>query len=425
MAATIILFLHTFITASFSIPIGDRVAYYISRFKDTVTIKIEQIEPQSPNWKLEQVFWAFDKPVDNCIPITVYSHPTTNGHGITKYGHENIIFWFFAYDSTDHSTTLQTTLTQYSVYQNPATFHIWKTKDINISTLSSNTNLLFTFYAFEYDDKYIQNISVHNCDQCNLQPPFQSTIYSYYLIVPDDAKNVYFTTNPSENVRFIFDDPTYLLTEQETLEKKVNQIVSYNVGAFENVNSLKMEDIEKVMLSFYNENQIDNNTINKYMNISLFQWISEFVQDDTVHNLIETKYKNLSAKIESINNRETLDSDGLLHEPWTPITVDIHYDLHHYRIFVIRKSGEFDLKQFKKTMELNKNAYVEHSSRKCPDISIDAIVDSDIPEWWDRIRVWVVSCTVLIVMATYICYDRYSYFQLVKKHIPENQTKGG
>eukprot|EP01084_Bolivina_argentea_P041450 76486_1 len=260
---------------------------------------------------------------------------------------------------------------------------------------------------------------------CNLQPPFQSTIYSYYLIVPDDAKNVYFTTNPSENVRFIFDDPTYLLTEQETLEKKVNQIVSYNVGAFENVNSLKMEDIEKVMLSFYNENQIDNNTINKYMNISLFQWISEFVQDDTVHNLIETKYKNLSAKIESINNRETLDSDGLLHEPWTPITVDIHYDLHHYRIFVIRKSGEFDLKQFKKTMELNKNAYVEHSSRKCPDISIDAIVDSDIPEWWDRIRVWVVSCTVLIVMATYICYDRYSYFQLVKKHIPENQTKGG
>ena len=181
---------------------------------------------------------------------------------------------------------------------------------------------------------------------------------------------------------------------------------------------MNKEEVEKVMLSFYNKNQIDNNTINLSLNKSLFEWISEFVNDDTTHNLIETTYKNISDKLqENLNINDSnneLNAEGLLHQPWVPVTVDIHYDLHHYRIFVIRKSGQYDIDQFRKSVELNKDAYLR--SRICPDISLDAIIKTEIPEWWDGIRVYVVSGAVFVIMSLYILYDRYKYNQLLKNH---------
>ena len=171
----------------------------------------------------------------------------------------------------------------------------------------------------------------------------------------------------------------------------------------------------------------------KVTNLPFYQWLSEFVGVDTNHYLIDKVYKSLAVQIENGDNffanntnlendgRATLDSDGLLSQPWTPITVDIHYDLHHYRIFVIRKAGEFDLKQFEKSMELNKNAYLR--TRNCPDISLDAIIETDIPEWWDKMRVWVVSFGVIIIMGSYILYGRYSYNRLVQRYRASQQIE--
>ena len=273
----------------------------------------------------------------------------------------------------------------------------------------------------------MQDITVHNCGKnCTLTPAFDPHIYSYYVLLPDNVQVAYFKTVPSEGVTMIIDDPTYTLTPEELLEKKVNQIVNYKVGEFENIQSMNKEEVETMLLSFYDETQIDNNTIKLYQNMPFYDWVSEFVEDDTNHYLIEKVYDSLADKIESGDNlfandtslendgRETLDSDGLLSQPWTPVTVDIHYDLHHYRIFVIRKAGEFDLKQFQVAMELNKDAYLRE--RNCPDISLDAIIETDIPEWWDKARVWVVSFGVIIIMSLYIWYGRYSYNRLVERY---------
>ena len=79
----------------------DRVAYYVSRNIDQISVRIDTQQPTSTQWQLEETFYAFDKPVDRCIPITVYNHPTNIGHGITQYGHQDIIFWFFAYDRNE------------------------------------------------------------------------------------------------------------------------------------------------------------------------------------------------------------------------------------------------------------------------------------------------------------------------------------
>ena len=301
---------------------------------------------------------------------------------------------------------------------------------------SVKNNLFFVFFLFLLIDRYLENITVHNCEiNCTLIPTFHPEIYNYYIIVPDNVKNMYFKTIPSENVTFFFDNPSYLLTSQEILEKKVSQIVTYKINEFDDITSMNKNEIEEILLSFYNLDEIDNNTINQYENMSFYEWMSEFVGDETTHNLIETVYQSMQIQIDAgdnifdnntINNnnnnnrnklnegRETLDSDGLLHEPWTPITVDINYDLHHYRIFVIRKAGLFDLEQFQKSMELNKNAYL--NTRKCPDISLDAIVQSDIPQWWDNIRIWVVSLIIIVIMSIYIYYDRRSYYRLVERH---------
>lgn len=77
----------------------DRIAYYFVRHSDGKQIKIETNPPSSStsDWTLEETFYAFPYPVDYCIPITVYDHPSNDGHGITQYGDENILFWFFAY----------------------------------------------------------------------------------------------------------------------------------------------------------------------------------------------------------------------------------------------------------------------------------------------------------------------------------------
>ena len=79
----------------------DRIAYYVMRYKGGIAMKIEMKEQLSPDWTLEETFWAFDNPIDNCIPITVYqySYQSVDGHGITQYGHQDINFWFFAYDT--------------------------------------------------------------------------------------------------------------------------------------------------------------------------------------------------------------------------------------------------------------------------------------------------------------------------------------
>ena len=91
-----------------SIPIGDRIAYYVSRHSDQVSVKISTQQQTSHHWQLEETFYAFEKPVDYCIPITVYSHPTNNGHGITQYGHQDILFWFFAYDTNELNHQIST-----------------------------------------------------------------------------------------------------------------------------------------------------------------------------------------------------------------------------------------------------------------------------------------------------------------------------
>ena len=113
-------------------------------------------------WKLEEIFYAFDKPPhDNCIPITVYKHPIhSNGHAITQYGNENITFWFFAYSDNKHPSLHHSNPTQYHVYDdndnNKATYHILKDQDIqNNSSLIINQTLSFSFYAFEYDGIFL------------------------------------------------------------------------------------------------------------------------------------------------------------------------------------------------------------------------------------------------------------------------------
>lgn len=279
-----------------------------------------------------------------------------------------------------------------------------------------------------FTDKYLRNILVQNCDNCSLIPPFDPQIFSYYVLTPDDVKNVYFETLPADGVQIIIDDASHSLNEDDKLQQKVNEIVSYKVGAFDNVNAMKQDEIKQVMLSFYNPNQINNDSIHQYLNTSLYEWIAEFVEDDTTHSLIETQYAKLEPQLEQNQNGsgKTLDYDGLLHEPWTPVTVDLHYDLHHYRVFVIRKAGLLDLREFTKTMEENKAAFERFSLARCPNVSAQAIVQSEINEQWDSIRCWVVGFAVAAVMGIYIAWDRHSFNQLVAKHNKAmSKRKGG
>ena len=186
------------------------------------------------------------------------------------------------------------------------------------------------------------------------------------------------------------------------------------------------DEANETLLSFYDKKQIFNSTVELMENQSFYQWVAEFTGDEANAAIIEATWESMEEKIEgqAANETETasLDADGLLGEAWTPVTVDIHYDLHHYRIFVAREAGEKDRELFKGIMEIQKASFLKRDMANCTEISLDALIVNEIPEWWDANRVWVVSLSVCLVMTVWIVWGRMSHNKVVKRH--KAQMKG-
>ena len=115
-----------------------------------------------------------------------------------------------------------------------------------------------------------------------------------------------------------------------------------------------------------------------------------------------------------------LSADGLLSEPWAPVLIDFHYDLHSYRIFIFRKPGKLDIVKFKNTMEINKQTI--NDDRNCPNIT-DTQIYHDINPEWNKIRVPIAISIVVFIMSLYICFSRWRNELKMKKRKQKYQQE--
>ena len=212
-------------------------------------------------------------------------------------------------------------------------------------------------FAFGHDDLLLQDIVIENCVNCTLRPPFDAQTYSYFVLVPDDVQRMFFKTTPSENVSVVVDD------------------AKLNVESLDDIEAMDEHEAAAVLLSFYNADQVDKETVAALSNSSFYEWLEGFVADQSTDDLIATKWLAQRARVEesagrrkSGANESALDRSGLLSEAWTPVTVDIRYDLHHYRIFVVRRAGDFDVDEFRATMQMNKETLLRQATAQCPPV---------------------------------------------------------
>ena len=188
--------------------------------------------------------------------------------------------------------------------------------------------------------------------------------------------------------------------------------VREDILEIKNEESLTYDEAEALLQFFSNETNptFDNITVLNNVNKSLTIFISEFVGNNETHDVIELTYDDYFAEIES--KPKYWDASNLLYEPWKPVTLNIHYDLHVYYIFVIRESGIFDAEKFKAAMELNKEGSTTNNN--CPEISDEPVLIYQLNKTYDKIRVPLFSLSIFFIMGGYIIYSRIKYNKIIK-----------
>jgi len=447
--------------------IGDRVPYYVSskegssgKLRTPQGLEITTSPPSDPS-SLLLTFWAFDKVVDDCIPIAVYT--TDFGYqALTTEGDENIDFWFYAYPRDDFNHLQHVDLVRYDVlarrrnFRRRYRFHndydefVIAVHEFNDTVTPEPSWGEFYFWAFDHDDKYLSDVRIENCKNCSLKPAFSPDVYTYFVMAPDNVFGLYLNTTPSEGVHFVIDDPRYSLSEEEKRQHQVTEMVMFKVGTFENVMKMNREEVNKTLSIFYDPQWITKMDIDEWEGQSLYGWVLEFASRQDSVNKIMNKWKEMKGDITSVpvgamaqefgfgnvsNQTEAeieedpmakwdrMDAWGLLSDAYSPITVDIHYDLHHYRVFVARRAGEVDRKQFKLIMEVQKETLYKIAMKNCTAITDEAHLLMMIPEWWNKNRTWVVTLSIMLVMSMWIGWNRKKHNKMVRDHLARRRAE--
>lgn len=370
---------------------------------------------------------------DNSLADNTQNEPS---HGLTNLGHDKIVNRIFVYPDDDNVAVQHLKPTKFFVYEKNITnsnkLKFIVSKESNIASDDTTTKLAFYFFAFEHDDKYLTNIYLNKAANYSIVPAFNSVVYSYFLLVPSDIANMTILTNPVKDVTMIVDDPTHSMADQDSANHLLSQIFKKLVPNVKNRSSITFDEINKVLGPLANPDDTKKSDemqdiASLWVNKSVSYFIDYYSRATDNHPGIIKLYDKMKNDIEGVSDtkKATLDAFGLLSDPWTPITMDFHYDLHHWRLFIARKAGQIDVARFAFAVKMRELTY--KSEQQCPNIDPEALVVSDIDPQYDKIRVPLVACPTFVIMSLYICVSRWRYNTRLEKHkkrdLNENSTE--